>query len=344
MRILIEAHHPSDIHFWKYIVRELIERGHETLVLGRDRDVMKHLLAAYDWIPHKIISSMSEKNTFPIAEMLRRQFGVAKEILSFKPDLVASVMGSYTQSAKLLGRRNFIFTDSEHQSFNHRIAHPFADKIYTPNCFWKDLGRKQVRYVGNHELCFLNPKYFRPDTSVCKLLGTEPHKYIILRLCAWNTLHDCGQSGLGDCILQFVNKWKDHYAIIVVAEEGRCPPELNKYIPSIPPERFHDALAFARLVISEGASTASESACLGTPTVYINPTPLLGYIHELEEKYGLVHGFANGPPGLSKAKELLTDDAEKQRTKLKKSVDLMLGFSQNVTEYAVNAILNSETG
>lgn len=311
MRILIEAHHPSDIHFWKYVVRELAARGHETLVLGRERDVMKQLLAAYDWIPHKIISSMSDKNTLPIAEMLWRQFRVAKEILSFKPDLVASVMGSYTQSAKFLGKRNLIFTDSEHQSFNHRIAHPFADKIYTPDCFWKDLGRKQVRYTGNHELCFLNPKYFKPDTSVCELLGTEPRQYIILRLCAWNTLHDLGQSGLGNDILQFVEKWKDHYDIIVVAEEGRCPPELKKYIPPIPPERFHDALACARLVISEGASTASESACLGTPTVYINSTPLLGYLKELEKDYNLVHCFSSAQPAIAKAHTLLESDSTK---------------------------------
>jgi predicted glycosyltransferase len=38
MRILIEAHHPAHIHFWKYPVRELIDRGHEVLMIGRDRD------------------------------------------------------------------------------------------------------------------------------------------------------------------------------------------------------------------------------------------------------------------------------------------------------------------
>ena len=31
MKILLEAHHPAHIHFWKYPVRELIERGHEVL-------------------------------------------------------------------------------------------------------------------------------------------------------------------------------------------------------------------------------------------------------------------------------------------------------------------------
>jgi len=41
MKILLEAHHPAHIHFWKYPVRELQARGHEVLMIGRDRDVMR---------------------------------------------------------------------------------------------------------------------------------------------------------------------------------------------------------------------------------------------------------------------------------------------------------------
>jgi len=148
MRVLIEAHHPAHIHFWKYPVLELIERGHEILMIGRDRDVMRRLLEVYDWIPAEIPTRRTGKNKFPLVEMLERQWAVAQAIRRFKPDVIASLMGSYTQSAKLLGVRNLVFTDSEFQHFNHRIAHPFADEIHTPDCFYKDLGRKQWRYQG----------------------------------------------------------------------------------------------------------------------------------------------------------------------------------------------------
>ena len=55
MKILLEAHHPAHIHFWKYPVRELQARGHELLMIARDRDVMRRLLEVYDWIPIEII-------------------------------------------------------------------------------------------------------------------------------------------------------------------------------------------------------------------------------------------------------------------------------------------------
>jgi predicted glycosyltransferase len=84
----------------------------------------------------------------------------------FKPDVVTSLFGSYAQTAWLLRKPNIIFTDSEFQHFNHRIAHPFATQVYTPACFWKDLGPKQRRYNGYHESAFLHPKYFRPRQEV----------------------------------------------------------------------------------------------------------------------------------------------------------------------------------
>ena len=128
MRLLIEAHHPGDIHFWKYPIRELIERGHDVKMIARDRDVMRALVDAYSWIPAEVPNRSNRKNKFPLSEMLSRQWAVAQEILRFKPSVVASLFGSYCQTARLLGCRNIIFTDSEFQHFNHRIAHPSNKK------------------------------------------------------------------------------------------------------------------------------------------------------------------------------------------------------------------------
>lgn len=343
MRILIETHHPSDIHFWKYVVRELIEQGHEVKLLSRDRDVMKQLLEAYPWIPFEIVSSMSGNNRIPILELLARQFKVARAIFHFKPDLVASLFGSYTQSAKLLGKRNLIFTDSEFQHFNHKIAHPFADLVYTPECFWKDLGVKHRRYRGYHELAFLDPKYFTPRREVLERLGAKEHNYIILRLSAWNTMHDIGQSGLGESAYDFVQKWKDQYQIFIVPEEGKCDPRLQEHVFNLPPDWFHDALYFARLVLTEGASTASEAACMGVPTVYVNSTEHRGYLDELETKFGLVQGFAEGQAGMKRARELLNEDFEAQRIRLKKSQAEMLAYNEDVTAFTVKVINDQGT-
>jgi predicted glycosyltransferase len=319
MRILIEAHHPAHIHFFKNPVRAWRERGDDVLMLGRDRDVMKQLLAAYPHIPTQLITGARKGNRFPLREMLARQAAVAEAIHQFRPTLVVSLMGSYTQAARLFRVPNIIFTDSEFQSFNHKIAHPFATRIYTPQCFWKPLGSKHHRYRGYHELAFLHPRRFTPRRDVLSRLrvnggprasGTgsdgppEPGEYVVMRTSAWNTLHDIGESGFGKTFDPMMRELLARHSVYVVPEGGKIAPEWERYKLSVPPEEYHDVLAFARFVVTEGASTASEAACLGVPSVYVNTTRR-GYLEDQERRYRLVFNFTDPELASRKVSELL---------------------------------------
>jgi predicted glycosyltransferase len=307
VRLLIEAHHPAHIHFFKYAIQSWRQRGDAVLLVGRDRDVMRQLLRAYAWIPSKIITTAGSSNSFPLAEMLRRQYKVAREIRQFKPTIVLSLMGSYTQAARLLGIPNVIFTDSEFQHFNHKIAHPFASHIYTPECFWKSLGPKQKRYKGYHELAFLHPKRFAPRPEVLNMLGhVTPRQYVIVRTSAWNTLHDIGQCGFGNTFDQYMTETQRQCRVFVAPEGGSLPPAWQTNRLPVPADYYHDALAFARLVITEGASTASEAACLGVPAIYLSTTRR-GYLDDQERRYGLVFNFTDPHQALQKTRELLRD-------------------------------------
>ncbi len=336
MRFLIEAHHPAHIHFFRNAIGIWRKRGDDVLLLGRDRDVMKKLLAAYDFIPNEILTTQRKNNRFPMEEMLQRQAKVAARIVTFRPDVVLSLMGSYTQSAALLRRPNIIFTDSEFQSFNHRIAHPFATRIYTPECFWKDLGKKQIRYPGYHELAFLHPARFTPSEAVLSSMGNpEPGSYVVLRMSAWNTLHDIGKKGFGEHFDAFMTEITKRIRVYLVPEGGALPEKWESHRLRIPPERFHDALAFARLVVTEGASTASEAACLGVPAVYLNTTER-GYLNDQERRYGLVANFKDAPRALKKTLELL--DAPDDRAQRISARDRLVADHIDVTDYVVREI------
>jgi predicted glycosyltransferase len=305
MRVLIEAHHPAHIHFFKHAVRTWRARGDDVLLIGRDRDVMRRLLAAYDFIPYEVSTRASTNNRFPLVEMLERQAKVGAAIARFRPDVVLSVMGSCAQSAFVLRVPNVIFTDSEHQTFSHRIAHPFATRIYTPECFWKDLGSKQRRYAGYHELAFLHPSRFAPDPSVLRRLGSPaPGSYAVLRVSAWNTLHDVGNRGFGTELDTFMEQLTARLPVFVAAEDNKISARWASHRLVIEPHEFHDVLAHARLVVTEGASTASEAACLGVPVVYVN-TIRLGYLDEQESRYGLVRNRPGGAGALEQCLELL---------------------------------------
>jgi predicted glycosyltransferase len=123
-------------------------------------------------------------------------------------------------------------------------------------------------------------------------------------LSAWNTLHDIGEAGIGDSLHDFIANIAERFHVFIVPEEGKLDPALEKYRYKIAPDYYHDSIAFARLVITEGASTASEAACLGVPAVYVNTTRR-GYLEDQEKRYQLVFNFQEIQPALAKTLELL---------------------------------------
>ncbi|HBR94655.1 MAG TPA: hypothetical protein DEA90_10875 [Opitutae bacterium] len=344
MRILLEAHHPAHIHFWKFPIRELQARGHTVRLIGRKRDVMEQLIQAYPWIDAIVPEQAANSNRFPLVSMFRRQAFVASTIRKFQPDVVASLMGSYTQSAKLFGVRNVIFTDSEFQHFNHRIAHPFADEIHTPKCFYKDLGAKQRRYRGIHELAFLDPKYASfNDTMKARYADLLERPYALVRVSAWNTFHDIHHEGIGERLEGFVRFLSERYRVLISAEESALSNSLKKYASPFSPEDFHAIVSEASFVLTEGASTASEAACLGVPTVYINNTEPRGYLQMLEERYGLVRGFSDADAGLAAAEALVESLDEDMRALWHQRSLEHLHDSVDVVDYVVDILLSNHS-
>ena len=67
---------------------------------------------------------------------------------------------------------------------------------------------------------------------------------------------------------------------------------------------MHDALAYATLFVGEGATMASECACLGTPGIYVNSLEV-GYCTEEENKYNLLYCYKDSEGVLEKALEIL---------------------------------------
>jgi predicted glycosyltransferase len=94
------------------------------------------------------------------------------------------------------------------------------------------------------------------------------------------------------------------HAKVFISSEGELPGDMKQYQIKIPPEKMHDALAFAILFVGEGATMASECAMLGTPAIYINSLEV-GYCTEEEKKYNLVYNFRNSEGVIAKAFELL---------------------------------------
>ncbi len=174
--------------------------------------------------------------------------------------------------SKLVDGKSLVFYDTEHATLQNSITYPFAERICTPDCYQDNIGPKQVRYPGYHELAYLHPDRFEADPSVLETVGvSESDSIVILRIVSWEAAHDVGEDGFDD-IRDVVQQLESTGAKVLITSEAPLPRELETNRASVPPHKMHDLMSFADLFIGEGSTMAAESAVLGT---------LLSMFHQL---------------------------------------------------------------
>lgn len=336
MKVLIDIGHPAHVHFYKNTIKELESRGHEVLVTARDKEVTVKLLNAYG-IEHTVLSSMKQGKGNLIKEWIIRDYKLLQISRKFKPDVLTGILNPPVAHVSwLLRKKSIIFNDTEHATFAQKITYPFSDVICIPSCYMNPVGIKNVVYEGYHELAYLHPKYFTPNSSVLQEMGlTEDDRFIIVRFVSWGAHHDVGHHGIKDKI-QFINEL-EKYGKVIITSEKELEPELEQYKLKVSPEKLHDLLYYSTLYIGEGSTTASECAILGTHAIYIN-TLKLGYTNEQESKYDLVYNFSNENGVFEKAIELLKNPNLKEEGKKKR--EKLLEDKTDVTKFMLATILN----
>lgn len=337
MRVLIDIGHPAHVHFFKNLIEEMEKRGHETKVTAREKEITIYLLKK-NKIGHENIGKHRKGIFNKLIGMPVFDLKLIKIAKKFNPDLFLSIASPYaSQVSRLLGKKAVTFTDTEHAKIANFLTFPFSDKICTPSSFLDDLGPKQVRYDGCHELAYLHPKRFSPDSGVLKSLGlAEKDKFSVVRLVSWGASHDIGQSGFGKDRINAIKELEKHGRVFVTSE-GPCPKELEKYRLRIKPEKMHDLLYYAQLYLGEGGTMALESAVLGTPAIHVSTTgKYCGVFRDLQDNYGLLYVFDKGEDGLKKAKKLL--ERKNLKKEWHKRREKMLKDKIDVTKWMVDFV------
>jgi predicted glycosyltransferase len=307
MRILVDVGHPAHVHFYKHAIWRLQDKGHEVLVSGRNKDVTLTLLDHYGFA-YRTLSCIGHGRWGLSKEFLQREWALLRLIREFNPDVVTEIGGLFIAPVcKLVGKPSIVFTDTEHVALDRYLTHRLASVICTPACFMRDLGRRQIRYAGYHELAYLHPHYFQPDPTVLDELGvSEGERFIVLRFVAWTASHDLGQEGLSPVRKRQVVRTLSRYGKVFITSEGDLPAEFKPYEITIPPHRIHDALALASLYLGEGATMATEACLLDTPSVYVSSlVGTMGNFIELMERYELVYSHSDPDAALRQAVQLL---------------------------------------
>jgi hypothetical protein len=297
MRFLFDVVHPAHVHFFRHLITELEEAGHETVVVARRKDVTTDLLTAYA-IPHVTVGSAPRPGLVALGgELLRRDWALWRIVRREHTDVVVTRNPSGVQAARVAGVRGVFDTDDGAAVGVHfRAAAPFAHVITTPDCIGEHYGRKHVTYPSYKALAFLHPNRFTPDPAVRAELGVrEAEPYSIVRFVAFGASHDVKQRGLPtDAKRAVVARLRAHGAVFVTSE-AQLPADLQQYALPVAPHRLHDALAFATVCVTDGQSMAGEAAALGVPSVrYSSFSGSIAVFREMHERYGLVFEFCPG--------------------------------------------------
>jgi uncharacterized protein len=333
MRIVVDINHPAHVHYFKYFIREMKDKGHEILITASQKDVTFKLLEGYHLefvnagsygksVMDKIVNT-------PIMDM--KYYLLVKR---FRPDILIGAGSIRAAHASYILRKPCInFEDTEHSTEQIRLYMPFVKLVCTPSCYSKNLGKKHVRFNSYLELASLHPNRFMVDQGVLDELNLkEGESLIVIRFVSWGASHDVGHHGIRDKVRMVEELEK--YGRVIITSEGQLPEELKKFQISVSPEKIHDIMSCAALYIGEGATMASESALLGTPSIYVSSLAgTMGNLTELENKYDILYGFVEEGEALKKAIEILKDPQGKSRWMAAK--DHMAGEKIDLTEFMI---------
>lgn len=333
MRFLIDILHPAHVHFFRPFIAEMSRRGHEFLILSRRKDVTVDLLDSYG-LEHRIISTMRPGAANMAVELARRAAAIVGCARRFRPNYLLGLMGpAIAVAGRVLPARTVVFYDNETTHKINRMVVRLADAWWSPRAFRYEYGRKHHRYDGYHELTYLHPNRFTPDPAIPAAYGLEPAApYFVIRFVSWEAVHDTGESGFSTDGKARLIEGLSQQGRVLISSEKPLPAAFEPYRLPIPVHDIHHVLAFARLLIGESSTMASEAAILGTHAVYVSKTGR-GVNDEQAARYGLSHNFHGNSEerALEAINSLATrpnlkEDAQARREELLKDTIDVTGF------------------
>lgn len=338
LHILVDITHPAHVHFFRNAIALWKQRGHRVTITSRRKDIAIDLLNRYD-LDHLDLGPARQGFWGLAQEMIVRDIKLAGVALQYKPNVMTGIGGVFiAQVGRILGIPSVVFTDTENATVSNRLTFPFATAIVTPDCYEAPVpGLKQLTYPGYHELAYVHPRRFTPDPQALKVFGLSPvDDFILMRLVAWGAGHDLTDKGFDS--LEPAVRRLERYGRVLISSEADLPPSLAHLRLTEHLDLVLHLQAYARLLIGESATMASECACLGTPAIFVS-TSTRGYTNEQERRYGLVFTFSDRQTAqdqaLNQAEEIL---GRTNRQEWRQKAEQLLRDKIDVTEFQAEVV------
>ncbi|MFP8956776.1 DUF354 domain-containing protein [Natrialbaceae archaeon A-CW3] len=340
--IVVTVQHPAHVHFFRNIIDELEQAGHNVTVFARKKDITERLLQQFE-IPYTILAGPAESLPGLAKVQLTYEARLYAKARRIRPDIMMAIGGvAVSHVSKLVDATSIIFIDNEDVLSNY-VSWPFADVVCTPERFESDYGSSHVRYSGYHEVAYLHPDVFEPKPNLLEDYGVNPKEtFSVVRLVGWNAHHDVGKSGFSKTDRQTLLSTLAEYGDVYLTSESELPPKFEQYQLPVPPHLIHHLLYYADLYVGDSQTMATEAAILGTPAVRSNSfagTDDMSNFIELEQEYDLLNSITDGEQAISTAEQLLQDPSTKALWSKKRAK--LFDDKINVNQFVLNLIYES---
>ena len=345
MKILVDIGHPAHVHLLKNVANNLEKNGHSIYFSVRDIPIVKRLMDIYE-MPYINLGTKSDKIAGKLWTVLKQDLKLFWFVLKHHIDIGLSSGIALPHVSRLTKMKSIVFDDDddEVEKFMVKFSHPFSNTVLSP------MALKQHRktcnaifYNGNHELAYLHPNVFRPDTRVLNKLGIQKgERFFVMRFVALKGHHDVGNKGLSFEQKKKLVEVLLRYGRVIITAERELEPEFEPYRMSVPAEDMHSVLYFASLYIGDSQTMTSEAAVLGVPSLRCNTfVGRIATLEEEEKQYGLTYGFTPDQFNqliekaiyLLNQPELRTDWMNKREKFLKDKIDVSAFFTWFIENY-----------
>ncbi|MBN1466860.1 DUF354 domain-containing protein [candidate division KSB1 bacterium] len=287
--VLIDICHPAEVHHFKNLFAQLSAEGWTIVFAAKDKDVTFALLERL-CLPFIKMGATGKTLVEKMIKIPRDVIQFFNIVRAVKPDVILTGnLSLHSAVVSFLGHVPLIaFIDSENRGLLDTLTLPLTALKVTSHQYRKNLGVNHIRYNGNNELAYLHPDLFKPDKRILAASKLE-QPFVFFRFVSWTAFHDLGLHGMSlDYKRKLIQSVQKHKRVII-SSESPLPDDLKPFEYHFSPENLHHILAYADCYCGEGATTASEAVCLGTPAIYINKIQL-GYC-DYEKSFGLLYQY-----------------------------------------------------
>lgn len=293
MKILIDINHPAHVHLLKNVYSRLIADGHAVTVVVKQIPAAIQLMDMYG-IPYVNIGKKHDSMIKKGLDQLYYDWELWKMQLQNHFDIGIGTSINLAHVSCISRMKSIILDDDDDavEPLFAKYAHPFCDVILSPDCIVRK-AKQTIGYPGYHDLAYLHPNVFTPDSSVLEDAGLKQDEpFFILRFNAFKAHHDVGAQGLSSEDKHRLVDMLRPYGRVLITTERDIDPDFRPYQITISPEKIHSLMYYATMFIGDSQSMTSEAAVLATPAIKCNSfAGRLAVPNEIESKYDMCYCY-----------------------------------------------------